>query len=653
MNWQSNSAKSSGARNGGGKVSFRHFPMVVSLAMLVVAGSVVFLKSNTLSSNAIDEAALAAARKMSEIVVNTPECGFVSLSDQPSDGRGTECGDRFSSPVRGINTLIGTARLDLIIADKLDQSLMEQFAEKDLKDVLAAKQNLIAEIEKSMQPGLSATDKDGRPVSVYKSAVDAYYKFARVAASSDKNWSLRLSIGSLDNGLPTIVPIPAPELYAAVEPSMVSGTFYKSYINIPYNGRNFVFGGIGANVQVVDHKNWRAKIDDLPYQIPTIVKVALIKSVAGGAQQEVSVACAQPASQVVASVEPGALTISFPDGPVPEIKCPADCYLNEKLNSRGADAMDLLTADGGDYPTDSGSVMRSMEWPLTGSVTEVCTADVWRQALYDWIRAAGPTANINSVVGMQKVLLDAPRPAKIMWNVPVSIGTVSKSIAPISTGIVHIFEFDRNGNVVYRSKIQAPYPLDTVSHHQLFGENFGALDHSEIGISKVTVLTSPVPKRITLLAAWDVFVRDHVRVRGTISGGKHAGQPIAKPILASQEQAADHLSVLEEPLSLDLVSDQSEEAEFAKGRVKPFGKGRVGIMGAADAGYPPLISPQSDFCENMTPRAPFVRPMPFGSGARPLLKASAVDIRFRREVDVSEFTGIPSTGYFGIIQTDK
>ncbi len=653
MNRQFERSKTSGARNDGGKVTFRHLPMVVSLAMLVVAGSVVLLKSNSLPSNAVEEAALAAARTMSEIVVNTPECGFVSLSDKPSDGRGTECGDRFSSPVRGINTLIATARLDLIIADKLDQQLMEQFAEKDLNNVLAAKHNLISEIEKSMQPGSSANDKDGRPVSVYKSAVNAYYKFASGSSSADKKLSLRLSLGSLESGLPTIVPIPEPEIYAAVEPSMVAGKFYKSYVNIPYKGKNFVFGGIGANVRVVDHKNWRAKIDNLPYQIPTIVKVALIKSPVGGAEQEMSVACAQPASQMVASLEPGALTISFPDGPVPEIKCPADCYLNEKLNSSSLNTMDLLTADGGDYPTDSGSVMKSLEWPLTGSNTEVCTADVWRQALYDWIRAEGPTANINSVVGMQKVMLDAPRPAKLMWNVPVSIGTVSKSIAPISTGIVHIFEFDRNGNIVYRSKIQAPYPLDTVSDHQLYGESFGALDHSEIGSSKVTVLTSPAPKKITLMAVWDVFIRDHVRALGTISGGKHAGQPIAKPILASQNQSASQLTVLEEPLTIDLVSDQGEDAEFAKGRVKPFGKGRVGIMGAADAGYPPLISPQSDFGENMTPRAPFVRPMPLGSGARPLLKASAVDIRFRREVDVSEFTGIPSTGYFGITQSDK
>lgn len=641
------------SRTSAGKSSLRHLPMIVTFLMLIVGGAILFLKSNQLQGSAVDEAALAAARAMSEVVVNTPECGFVSLSDQPSDGKGTECGDRFASPVRSINTIIGTARLDLIIADKLHQSLMEEFAQKDLKKALEAKEALVEVLEKSMQPGSLAYDKDGKQVSVYQSAIDAYQKSSNGNAEK-KNVSLRLSLGSLESGLPTTVPLPQPLFSAPVDLAMNDGKVYKSFVNIPYKGKDFVFGGIGTTVCLVDSKNWRAKIEKLPYQIPTIVKVAVIKKNENkDIEQVLTVACAQPASQVVATADPGALTISFPDGPVPEIAHPKDCYMNEKLNNRESDAMNLLTADGGDYPSDSGSVMKSMNWPLTDSNNAVTTADVWRQALYDWIRSAGPTANIDSVVNMQKITLDVPRPAKIMWNAPLSIGAGYTAIAPISAGIVHIFEFDQDGVVVYRSKIQAPYPLDTVSHNQLYGENFGSLDHSEIGSQEVTVATSPVPKKITLIAAWDVFIRDHVRVRGTMAGGKHAGQPIAKPILAANENTLNRLSVLEEQLSIDLVSDQEEQVDFKKGRKKSFGKGRVGVLGAADAGCPPLIAPQSDFGQTISPGSPFVRPMPFGSGTRPLIKASAVDIRFRREVDVSQLTGAPTTGYFGITHADE
>jgi len=123
--------------------------------------------------------------------------------------------------------------------------------------------------------------------------------------------------------------------------------------------------------------------------------------------------------------------------------------------------------------------------------------------------------------------------------------------------------------------------------------------------------------------------------------------------LAYEDHGLDSLSLLEEPITIDLVSDQAEEPDFEKGRRKPFGKGRVGVMGAQDAGYPPLITPQSDFGETINQTSPFVRPMPFGSGVRPLLRASAVDIRFRREVDVSELTGSTVTGYFGITQSDQ
>ncbi|MDZ4836333.1 MAG: hypothetical protein SGJ27_21340 [Candidatus Melainabacteria bacterium] len=396
----------------------------------------------------------------------------------------------------------------MIIADKLDQSMMEEFADKDLKNALIAKKQLIDAIEKSMKPGGFAYDKEGKPISVYDSALNAFQKSSKQSAKSDnQNTLLQLSLGSLENGLPTTAPIPKPDFSSPVDISMSDGKVYKSFVNVPYKNRGFVFGGIGAAVSLVDQRNWRAKLDNLPYQIPTIVKVAQVEKRENEATVKVlAVACAQPASHVVPRPEPGALTISFPDGPVPEIKHPADCYLNEKLNSRDADTMDLLSANGGDYPSDSNSRMENMNWPLTGSTTAVSTADVWRQALYDWIRRAGPTANIDSIVNMQKILLDAPRPQKILWKAPLSARASHSTIAPIPAGTVHIFEFDQDGIVVYRSKIQAPYPLDVASHHQMYGENYGALDHSAIGTQDVAVITSPVPKKIILLAAWDVFI---------------------------------------------------------------------------------------------------------------------------------------------------
>lgn len=670
--------RSKKVRNRQGRVS--NLPILIAFIMLVAAGSLLFMSSNRTDRSPVQEAALEAARQMSDIIVNSPECGFVGLSYSAPAGKGTESADKFGVTVRGINDIIGTVRLDLIIADKLGQPLMEEFAESDYKAAMAAKDLLIESLRKSIAPGGSADGIDGQPISVYDSAARSFE-----SSGGSKKQELRLSLGCIEGGSATVVRVPEPQLIYAVDAAAKEGNFYKSYVNLPCKELAFVFGGIGSAPALVDQRKWREKIDSLPYQIPTVIRVEVVKK--GGSSE---IACAQPGARPQPSAFSGALTISFPDGPVPEIKKPEDCYLNEKLNSLENDWMDLLTASGGDYPVDIGTVMKSMNWPLTGSASSEPAANIWRLALYDWIRKAGPLANVDSVVSMQKVLLDPPKPAKIMWKAPMRPGDAPSQIAPISAGIIHIFEFDGDGFVVYKSKLMAPYPLDAISENQMFGESFGAIDYSDIGIQEVIVPFTPTPRKITLIAAWDVFIRDHVRHLGTISGGKHAGEPIAKPILAyrpdypargstpcleglvieavvdqeeqssgfTDETAGQTMHQTTVPSSMpatDHMSFQSADQDYGKGRRKRYGKGRVGVTGENDTGCPPLIAPQTDFNETMIPQPPVVRPMPFGSGPRPLyeISASAVDIRFRRQVDVMNLVGRPTTGYFGITGSDE
>ncbi|HMO19456.1 MAG TPA: hypothetical protein PKC98_00650, partial [Candidatus Melainabacteria bacterium] len=72
-------------------------------------------------------------------------------------------------------------------------------------------------------------------------------------------------------------------------------------------------------------------------------------------------------------------------------------------------------------------------------------------------------------------------------------------------------------------------------------------------------------------------------------------------------------------------------------------------------GSPPPIAPQSDCGKPANPKPPYVKAVPFGRGPRPFYKVSgsAVDIRFRRQLDVSELNEELSTGYFGITQEEK
>ncbi|MDZ4837905.1 MAG: hypothetical protein SGJ27_29320 [Candidatus Melainabacteria bacterium] len=617
--------------------------------------------------NQIDAAALAAAGSISRIVVDTPEFGFVSLADSPADGVGTEAGDGFALPVRGINTIIATSRLDLIIADKLQQPLMEELAERDRAAALSAKEQLIAAIKSSLDKSGSAKDRMGVQVQPLVEAESAF-----VNADNDGKFvpgSLRLSLGSLDGGDATTVKLPEPQSSDQVKAAEQVEGFYKSFVNVPYKNVDFVFGGVGKSVKLVASDKWRAEIAGLPYQIPTIVKVEIVESDATGKIQNVkAIACAQPASFRIPAPSKGALTMSFPDGPVPEISRPADCYSSEQLNSVESGSMDLLSAQSGDFPLDSESAMAPLKWPLTNSVAYESTANVWRLALYDWIRGAGTAANIDSVVDMQRVQLDKAKPGNILWTASTERGKTAEAIEPISSGIAHIFEFDKDGVVVYRSKMIEPYPLYVASDRQLYGEKFGAITYSTIGIRDVFIPNMTPPKKIVFRAVWDVYIRDNVRNLGPKNGGKHGGEPLSMPVLAASDKPDTQLQAhrtetetwlnqwSETPYEVTPTSDDSTVGvDQGKGLGQGKGAGMVGLNGQSEMGYQPLVACQSDFAESMSPNAPFVRPMPFGRGTRPTFASSgsSVDIKFRRQIDVTELQGCQSTGYLGAVSIDK
>ncbi len=656
-------------RSNFGRMKISSWGIIIAFgaAMLALIGTSMRLFDRVaLPPRPIDAAALAAAGSISDIVVDTPEFGFVSLADSPADGAGTAAGDGFALPVRGINTIIATSRLDLIIADKLDQSLMEELAENDRKAALSAKDQLIVAIKTSLERNGAAKDKTGVSVNPFADAQTAYEK-----ANGDNKLapnSLRLTLGSLNGGDATTVKIPEPQSSGTVKVSDQVDGYYKSFVNVPYKKIDFVFGGIGKMLKLVPNSQWQAEIQGLPYQIPTIVKAEIVDSDATGKTENVKeVACAQPASSRLPVLTKGALTMSFPDGPVPEIGHPDDCYKLEQLNSLESGSMDLLSAQSGDFPLDSDAAMAPLKWPLTGTGAYEPTANVWRLALYDWIRGAGPTANIDSVVDMQKVQLDRAKPANILWTASIERGKSAEPIEPISSGIAHIFEFDADGIVVYRSKAIEPYPLYVASDQQLYGEKFGAITYSTIGIREVFVPTTPTPKKLVFRAVWDVYIRDNVRNLGPKAGGKHGGEPLCMPVLAaasSDTKLQAHRPETDRwlqqwsprPYEVTLTADETPiGVDQGKGIGQGKGPGMVGINGQAEMGYQPLVACQSDFAEAMSPAAPFVRPMPFGRGTRPTFatSGSAVDIKFRRQIDVTELQGYRSTGYLGSVSIDK
>ncbi len=624
------------------------FALIIIALILLCLGYVRFVGSNSEQRTAVESAAIAAARDCSRIVINSDECGYVSLSDYAPNGAATIAGDGFPLPVRSINTIIGTARLDLIIADKLGQPIMEDLAKQDLDNAMLAKDLLVTALTDAIQPGGTGQDKDGNSVTPYASAETAYQQ-NQIRMTGHSGYvanSLQLSLGSLEGGSLTAIPIPQPTDQAPVPASMRIGNFYKSYTNIPYKSVDFVFGGISDSIRIVDNKLWKATIADLPYQIPTIIRAEAKENLdPNNSYTTTVVACAQPATVFDPLPAPGALSISLPDGPVPEITRPIDLYTHAKMSGGGgSSSATMLTAKNGDYPMDAGSHMAAMKWPLDGSIGPRQPSEVWRVALHDWIRRGGTKANISSVVNMQTTVLDAPTPPTFTWVGPINYSGVYHALGTIPSGIIHIFKFASDGAVIYLSKPLTPTPLYASSHEQMHGEAMGGINASTIGNS---LLNLPPPGgKLTLMSEWDIYFRDEVRQPGSALGGKHAGEPVAKPIVAIAEPKPGRL------LTQFMPTYHAKVFPSVFGDAGP-GPGPGGgdypnpnpPCGGDDLGFPPMVQARNDFGRVYNPAATVLATMPGGSGpVRPFYATTgtAVDIRFRRLVDVSEMPGATS-----------
>lgn len=641
-------------------------------------GFVRLIGTNQEQRTAIEAAALAAARDCTRICIPTAEVGWVSLSDYVPNGSRTNAPDGYALPVRSINTLIGTARLDLIIADRLNQDVMRELARMDLQDTLSAKDQLITALNNAIAPGGSGQDKDGNTVRPYQSAENAY-KSNQIRMTGDSNYvanSLALSLGSLTDGTATNIPVPEPQSMAPVSSNGKIGNNYRSYVNVPVSAggvtTDFVFGAIGSTIRIVDHKKWVATNPSLPYEFPTIIRAEaqqLIKDVQHPSGERVrAVACAQPASVFDPRPRPGALSVSLPDGPVPELTTPGDIYTNPKMNNPGLDPADLLTAEVGDYPLDAGSRMSELVWPLDSSDSTQPTSDVWKVALHDWIRRAGTKANISSAVNMQSQLLAAPSPATINWIAPLVMGGAPQNLGTIPAGIIHIFKWQPDGTISYQFRPLTPYPVYVSSHRQLYSETMVAIDKSSSGkmTFSIALPSDPTnPKDVVFEDDWDAYIRDEVRNRGVISrptpipptpyntyGGKHAGEPLGKPAVASLRLDRNRMIA-----DADQTGGVLQNSHFcvygygaSAGKGKGKGKGTSGTQGTGDTGFPPFVAPQDDFADGMVPAPPLVPPLPSGQPMRPTYQTTgtAVDFKLRRQIDVEKLNGaMGNTGYVG------
>ena len=445
---------------------------------------------------AVEAAALAATHDLSRIVIEDPNLGFISLSDSAPTGKATTAGDNYYVEVQSINSVLCTVRLDMIIADKLNDSLMNKLALNDYANAIKAKDSLVSAMHNCIDNKVSMNDLDGKPIDPYGDAVTAYQtNVVRISGPQNRLVpnSLKLTLGCVP-GLTTNSILPQPTSLASVDDNSQDNGYYKSFVNVPYDRQDFVLAAVSNNVSLVDAKQFQTKIDALPYFIPSILKCEADEEFnetdqMGKSSKRVvhAIACAQPSCLVDLRPAPGALSIQIFGATPPELQRVIDIFTNPEMTDNPTDL--LQTAVGGDNPPNPLKDMKVAEFtdvhPRMGNVMSL--------VLYDWIRRAGPNLDVGSLL------------------------TVLNSPLNVTAGKITLYEKDGTGAVVTPSASFNDGILP-VSQNQLIATSGGAIYSSNKTV-------------------YDVFVRDFVYQPGRIKGGLHAGEPMSLVKLSTEPPA--------------------------------------------------------------------------------------------------------------------
>ncbi|HEY9715717.1 MAG TPA: hypothetical protein V6C72_19740 [Chroococcales cyanobacterium] len=449
-----------------------------------------FLGADLEQSKAIEAAALAAARDLTKIVIEDPYFGFISLSDSAPIGTDTTAQDGYYMPVTGINTLLATIRLDLIIAGYANDPIMTKLAIDDYNRALQAKDRLNSALQEAILRGGSALDMDGNTVNPAADALDAYNaNVMRMTGDPAKlvPGSFKLTLGFVNN-LVTNTVIPTPSSVASVPANQQSNGFYRANMVIPYGGKDFVFAGLGDSVALVDHKVFLSSLAGLPYSIATVVRCEADEQYQDKEQNGRPVkrtihaaAAAEAAAVRDMRPHPGAFTITVYGGPIPELETAGSLMTQGQLVNSPCDS--VQTPLTGDYPPAplSWYSMPELQYadpkhPTMGGATSI--------AFYDWVRRGGSRLSVKSVIDMLNTRLDAG----------------------IGANAVHKFDINSSGQIDYvaLSATTVNMPVSQKQWRAISGLGFSSTNKT----------------------VYDVQLTDFVYQPGRQSGGRHGGETL-------------------------------------------------------------------------------------------------------------------------------
>ncbi len=471
------------------------------------------LGANEQQRTAIQAAALSAASDLAKIKIEDDYFGFIALSDSAPIGKDTLARDQYPLPVTGINTLLATIRLDMIIADQLDNEVMRRNARRDYGAAIRARDKLMTVLSDIVTSKSSGTDADGNVINPWKSAREVYLANRINMAGGNSNLldpTLKLDLGYIEN-LPSNIELPNPSKFSQMFPDQQKQGLYKANLDIKYGGLSFVFASLAKGTRLADHNSFVSSLPGGTQGISTIVRCQADQdfqetdNMGRRIQRRVHmIAAAEPGALVDPRPAPGILSLSMPDGSVPEISKLSDCIIGGDISGSPSDRTASPTLN--DFPPDP-----MADTILSGFVdTHPLMSELASQSIYDWLRRMGPRVNVQSLFDALSKDLD-------------------KGGGP---GLMHIFEPDQNGKIQYRTTVKDPLIGMPVSQKQWRAT------------SGLAVHQANTPNKF-----YDVYIRDFVAQPGRIQGGMHGGEPF--PIFDSSIAATTPLefSLADERLS--------------------------------------------------------------------------------------------------------
>jgi hypothetical protein len=454
-------------------------------SVVAAAGMVRYCALRQKAVVAAEGASLALANDLSSIVIEDPNFGYISLSDYAPEGGLLVAGDGAPLPVRSINTIVGTARLDLLIARQLNNQEFIRLAEVDAANARAASLRL-SQVLRSALSGddplklMPARDRRGRPVDFKSHArilLQDYLKRCGLDSRLQLE-SVSLALGSLEGGSGSITPLPQPLALAEIKDVKRIGERYVAFQNVPVGKEDFYFVGVGRQSALVSGAAFKKDDGKIPcsiVRVEAVFKLIEEKNPLFGGVRVAS--CSQPFSLSDRN-NPGTLIVSMPDGMPPNLRSLQDFLSDRQLNR---ETVPVYRASGGDCPIDTGArFVPAVD--QDGLAQRPTLAGVFARGLYDWIRTAGCRPRIDAVAR-----------------------AIGDRLIP-----------DRSGVPIYYLRINGAGDVETTCGR---GEEFAnqiVHDGQDYVLAAGSISCQDL--------VWTLAYRDQVRNISASQGGKHGGQ---------------------------------------------------------------------------------------------------------------------------------